>query len=46
VSPTKTLMTAEEYLRTSFEGVDREYVDREIVERPMPTYDHGEIQAR
>ena len=28
-------MEAEEYLRTSFDGADCEYLDREIVERNM-----------
>ena len=34
-----------EYLSTSFEGTDREYVRGEIVERSMPTYPHGKMQA-
>jgi len=43
---TKTLITEEEYLRTSFEGPDREYKDGEVVERGMPTYLHGLIQLQ
>ena len=35
-----------EYLSTSFEGTDREYVHGEIVERSMPTYPHGKTQLR
>ncbi len=46
MSPTKTLITPEEYLHTSFEGLDREYVDGEIVERAMPTTSHGRLQLR
>jgi Uma2 family endonuclease len=38
-------VSADEYLRMSFDGVDREYVHGEIVERPMPISQHGEIQA-
>lgn len=34
----------EEYLRTSYEH-DREYVRGEVVERGMPTYQHGKTQA-
>src|SRR5579864_5076033 len=33
-----------EYLATSFEGTDREYVRGEIVERSMPKFLHGEMQ--
>ena len=32
---TKALMSVEEYLRTSFDGSDCEYLDGEIVERNM-----------
>ncbi len=42
----KTLITIDEYLGTSYEGTDREYVEGEVVERSMPTLDHSEIQAR
>src|ERR1700722_7654166 len=34
-----------EYLSTSFDGTDREYVRGEIVERSMPNFLHGEMQA-
>jgi Uma2 family endonuclease len=34
-----------EYLATSFDGTDREYVRGEIVERSMPNYPHGEMQV-
>jgi Uma2 family endonuclease len=42
----KTLITPEEYLRTSFEGLDREYVDSEIVERNGGEQPHSRTQAR
>jgi Uma2 family endonuclease len=35
-----------EYLSTSFEGTDREYVRGEIVERSMPVYVHGKLQGK
>jgi Uma2 family endonuclease len=41
----KTLMSVEDYLRTSFEGADCEYLDGEVVERNMGELPHGEIQA-
>jgi Uma2 family endonuclease len=34
-----------EYLSTSFEGADREYVRGEIIERGMPDYPHGKTQV-
>ncbi|MBI2216749.1 MAG: Uma2 family endonuclease [Candidatus Rokubacteria bacterium] len=37
---TRTLVPLEEYLGTSYES-DREYVDGEVVERSLPTYQHG-----
>jgi Uma2 family endonuclease len=43
---TKTAVSIEEYLRTSYEGLDREYVDGEIVERTLPTNLHSKVQAR
>jgi len=43
---TKSAISMEEYLRTSFEGVDREYVDGEIVERTLPTNLHSKTQCR
>ncbi|MBI3694284.1 MAG: Uma2 family endonuclease [Acidobacteria bacterium] len=36
----------EEYLRTSFDGPDREYLDGEIVERGMPNLPHSNAQGR
>lgn len=38
-------VSVEEYLLTSFPGLDREYRDGEIVERSLPTYLHGKVQA-
>jgi len=35
----------EEYLQTSFPDLDREYRDGEIVERTVPDYLHGKVQA-
>ena len=44
---TRTKISLEEYLHTSFEdGPDREYVDGELVERAMPTFEHGLLQGR
>ena len=43
--PVRTLVSPEEYLKTSFEDGDREYVDGELVKRGMPTYLHGKVQA-
>jgi Uma2 family endonuclease len=42
---TKTLMSVDEYLHTSFDGADREYLDGEVVERNMGTRSHGRVQA-
>src|SRR3979411_1922281 len=36
----------DEYLSTSYEGTDREYVRGEVVERSIPTYPHGKTQIR
>ena len=41
-----TQISVEEYLRTSFDGTDREYLDGEIVERGMPIKAHSKAQAR
>jgi Uma2 family endonuclease len=41
---TKSQITAEQYLAMAFE-YEPEYVRGEIVERAMPTYFHGRIQA-
>jgi Uma2 family endonuclease len=43
---TKTAVSIEEYLRTSYEDLDREYVDGEIVERTLPTNLHSKAQCR
>jgi Uma2 family endonuclease len=43
---TKSAISIEEYLRTSFEDLDREYVDGEIVERSLPDEFHSETQWR
>jgi Uma2 family endonuclease len=42
---TKVLMEVSEYLHTSFEGSDCEYLDGEIVERNMGEIPHGDVQA-
>ncbi len=41
---TTTLISVEEYLRTSFEGTDAEYVHGEVVERSMPDLYHSRGQ--
>jgi Uma2 family endonuclease len=38
-------MDVEEYLHTSFEGSDREYLDGEIVERNMGEIPHSDLQG-
>ena len=43
---TKTLMSVDEYLHTTFDGADREYLDGEVVERNMGNKSHGRIQLR
>ncbi len=43
---TRTLMTVEEYLQTSFEDGDYEFVDGEIVEKNMGELAHGLVQKR
>src|SRR5260370_41971633 len=42
----KSAVSMDEYLRTSFEDLDREYVDGEIVERTLPTHLHSKAQFR
>jgi Uma2 family endonuclease len=42
---TKVMMDVEEYLRTSFDGSDCEYLDGEIVERNMGELPHGDVQG-
>lgn len=41
---TKVLMDVSEYLHTSFEGSDCEYLDGEVVERNMGELPHGDVQ--
>lgn len=38
-------MTVEEYLHTSFDGPDRDYVDGEVIERNMGELPHARLQA-
>ena len=40
-----TQISLEEYLRTSFEGLDWEYLDGEIIERGVPNLGHSNAQA-
>jgi len=40
-----TLVSVEEYLRTSFPDADREYVDGRIVERNVGEVDHSDVQT-
>ena len=42
----QALVSPEEYLSTSFDGPDREYVDGHIVERNVGENPHSEVQAR
>jgi len=41
-----TQISVEEYLRTSFDSPDCEYLDGEIVERGMPNLPHSNAQKR
>ena len=43
---TKTLVSLEEYLHTSFDGTDAEFVSGEVVERSMPDLNHTDVQQR
>src|SRR5512132_2416406 len=43
---TRSAVSIDDYLHTSFEGLDREYVDGEIVERTLPDLFHSKTQAR
>ncbi|MFN0104069.1 MAG: Uma2 family endonuclease [Bryobacteraceae bacterium] len=43
---TKTLTSKEEYLRTSFQDPEPDYVDGELVARPVPNYLHSRTQVR
>jgi Uma2 family endonuclease len=42
---TKVLMDVDEYLHTSFEGSDCEFLDGEIVERNTGELPHGDVQG-
>jgi Uma2 family endonuclease len=42
--PVQTLVSVDEYLHSSYE-YDKEYVEGELIERKMPTYKHGRLQA-
>ena len=42
---TATLVSVEEYLRTSFPDADREYIDGRIVERNVGEVDHSDLQT-
>jgi Uma2 family endonuclease len=42
---TTTLVSVEEYLRTSFPDADREYIDGRIVERNVGRIDHSHVQT-
>ena len=39
-------MSVEEYLHTSFDGADREYLDGEVFERNMGNKSHSKLQAK
>lgn len=41
---TNTLISTVEYLRSSFENPEPDYVDGELVERSMPNYLHSQAQ--
>jgi Uma2 family endonuclease len=43
---TKAALTEEEYLRTSFPDLDREFRDGEVIERSMPDWFHSRTQLR
>ena len=38
-------MSVDEYLHTTFDGADREYLDGEVVERNMGNKSHGRLQG-
>jgi len=42
---TKAALPVEEYLRTAFPGLDKEYRDGELVERSLPDYLHSKTQG-
>ena len=37
----RTAISVEEYLRTSYPGLDREYRDGEVLERTVPDFLHS-----
>jgi Uma2 family endonuclease len=41
----KTVISVEEYLRTSYPGLDREYREGEVLERTMPDFLHSYTQG-
>jgi Uma2 family endonuclease len=43
---TKAALSEEEFLRTSFPDVEKEYRDGEVLERSMPNYAHSKAQGR
>ncbi len=43
---TNTLLSTGEYLRSSFESPEPDYVDGELVDRPLPNYFHSRTQIR
>ncbi len=43
---TKTLIPVEEYLNRRFEGPEPDYIDGEIVVRPLPSIPHSRAQRR
>lgn len=43
---TKAALSEEEYIRTSYSGVDREFRDGELLERSVPNFAHGRMAAR
>jgi Uma2 family endonuclease len=45
MATSKSGISIEDYLRTSYPDGDREYVDGEVISRPMPPFSHGELQA-
>ena len=42
---TKALISVNEYLKTSFDGPDCEYLDGEVVERNMGELEHADVQT-
>jgi Uma2 family endonuclease len=44
--PPKVLMDVDEYLHTSFDGPDCEYLDGEVVERNVGEKPHGRLQTQ